>query len=133
MKEELIKQKQKLSETLKEYENVLTAKFGLESQKAEMVYEKEKRQNDIRREVLYDLDENDKPKYSNEAKRNLEVSKRLETNENFQKVNSAIRRLESEVTKLEINVNILGKKIQIEKKNADLLICYNEVENGTNN
>jgi len=133
MKQELIKQKQKLSETLKEYENVLTAKFGLESQKAEMVYEKEKRQNDIRREVLYDLDENDKPKYSNEAKRNLEVSKRLETNENFQKVNSAIRRLESEVTKLEINVNILGKKIQIEKKNADLLICYNEVENGTNN
>jgi len=133
MKEELLKQKEKLSETLKEYENVLNAKFDLESQKAEMVYEKQKRENDIRREVLYDLDENDKPKYSNEAKRNLEVSKRLETNENFQKVNSAIRRIESEVTKLEINVNILGKKIQIEKKNADLLICYNEVENGTNN
>jgi len=133
MKQELIKQKQKLSETLKEYENVLTAKFGLESQKAEMVYEKQKRENDIRREVLYEVDENEKAKYSNEAKRGLEVSKRLETNDNFQKVNSAIRRLESEVTKLEINVNILGKKIQIEKKNADLLICYNEVENGTNN
>ena len=133
MKQELIKQKQKLSEILKEYENVLTAKFGLESQKAEMVYEKQKRENDIRREVLYEVDENEKAKYSNEAKRNLEVSKRLETNDNFQKVNSAIRRLESEVTKLEINVNILGKKIQIEKKNADLLICYNEVENGINN
>ena len=133
MKEELIKQKQKLSETLKEYENVLTAKFGLESQKAEMVYEKQKRENDIRREVLYEVDENEKPKYSNEAKRSLEVSKRLETNDNFLKVNSAIRRLESEVTKLEINLNILGKKIQIEKKNADLIICYNEVENGTNN
>ena len=133
MKQELLKQKEILSETLKKYENILNAKFDLESQKAELVYEKEKRQNDIRREVLYEVDENEKVKYSNEAKRGLEVSKRLETNDNFLKVNSAIRRLESEVTKLEINVNILGKKIQIEKKNADLLICYNEVENGTNN
>jgi len=133
MKQELLKQKEILSETLKKYENILNAKFDLESQKAELVYEKEKRQNDIRREVLYEVDENEKPKYSNEAKRGLEVSKRLETNDNFLKVNSAIRRLESEVTKLEINLNILGKKIQIEKKNADLIICYNEVENGTNN
>lgn len=71
---------------------------------------------DVSQKIINLVDENNKPVYSNEAKRNIAIQEALKTNSYYIEMKDKVSRLEYDVKKLDIYVRYLDRLFQLELK-----------------
>ena len=107
-----------------EYENQMRTKFSLEEQQQVLNSEKAKHEIKAKEEVTYAVDEETgKKKYTNEEMRNIAMSKSLETNEDYNKIRLAVEKLEKEISKSKLELDILHRRLSVMSKQSDLLVA----------
>ena len=123
--EEIIKnQFETMSAFVSEYERRLREKFDLEEQIEILKGDKFKHEVKAKEKVYYEVDEESgKKKYTNEEMRSIAAQNLLERNEEYQKIRIAVEKIESEIGKNKLEVDVLLKRISVLSKQVDLLVA----------